>query len=259
MRASKLALIAVVMGNKAADRLDPARSPKTDDGLVRKGIMDTRATMDSIDVADVGASKGRPEAGEAGLINLGLLGAATLATIFVLLGVFSLGIASSSAQSNQNAADAAALAGAEAFDPAGRIYFAGGFSTTAELRAMVEVSGPCPAQVWSSASSYASKNGARLESCFMREWGEVRVTTRMDVPIDGAQDGKATAEADWSLNLKNCYIDPSFSAQAVTGVAWTWMQCDDERFDLKYLSGRFWLHPWGQVKQAIHHEVHLVE
>jgi hypothetical protein len=80
----------------------------------------------------------------------------------------------------------------------------------------------------------------------------------MDVPVEDAQDGMAKARASWSMDWTSCYVDPAFVAPA-TGSASTWMQCGDERFDLQHAAGRFFLHPWGQVKQAIENEVRLVD
>lgn len=169
-----------------------------------------------------------------------------------------LAVASNAAQENQNAADAAADAGAGAFETAGLSYFAPGFSTADGLRGKVDVTGACPALVRAAAASFASRNGATLASCRMLEWGEVEVSTRMDVPVEDAQDGMAKARASWSMDWTSCYVDPAFVAPA-TGSASTWMQCGDERFDLQHAAGRFFLHPWGQVKQAIENEVRLVD
>lgn len=187
---------------------------------------------------------------ETGHVNIGLIFISMIFTISVLLGIAGLAVATTSAQGNQNAADAAALAGAEAFEKAGLSYFAPGFSGSHDLHDMVTVSGSCPAQVRAAAASYASKNDATLASCRMLEWGEVRVTTRADVPVDGARDSLKEATADWDINLRSCTVDPSFVAPA-TGSAMTWMQCGSDTFDLKYAAGRYFLHPWGQVKSAI--------
>lgn len=203
---------------------------------------------------DQGATRGGREAG---LVNMSLLAMAVISTIFVLTAVLYVAVGSSAAQSNQNAADAAALAGAGAFERAGQTYFAPGFSSSSELRGMVRVSGACPAQVRAAASDYARRNGASLTSCRMREWGDVEVSTRMDVPVDGTSDARTRARANWSLDWSSCFVDPSFVAP-LTGVGYTWMECSGDRFDLMYASGRYFLHPWGQVKQAIHREVHLV-
>lgn len=187
---------------------------------------------------------------ESGHVNLGLIFVSMIFTISVVLGIAGLAVATTSAQGNQNAADAAALAGADAFEKAGLTYFAPGFSGAGELRGMVRVSGTCPSQVHAAAASYASKNGATLASCRMLEWGEVEVSTRADVPLDGAADSHKAARAHWDIDLTSCVVDPAFVAP-LTGSAFTWMQCGSDRFDLKYAAGRFFLHPWGQVKLAI--------
>lgn len=195
---------------------------------------------------------------EAGLLNIGFAAVMGVCTLALLVGFLWMAVASSAAQANQNAADAAALAGAEAFEAAGKIRFAPGFSSDHELRHIVSLPGGCPARVRSAAAEYASKNGASLETCRMNHWGEVEVTTRMEVPIDGAEDGRAGATANWSLDWASCQIDPTWVAP-VTGAGFTWMQCGDARFDLKYAGNRYFLHPWGQVKTAIHREVRLVD
>ncbi|WP_427197723.1 hypothetical protein ACQBAT_00430 [Ornithinimicrobium sp. Y1847] len=171
-------------------------------------------------------------------------------TIFTLLIITGLAVATNSSQSNQNAADAAALAAADAFDTAGAHYFAPGFSGSAELRGRVLTSGACPSQVRAAAATYASKNGSRLTSCRMLKWGEVSVSVDRDVPVEGAGRGRATARAHWDLTWESCFVDPAFVAP-VTGAGFTWMQCGKDRFDLKYAGGRYFLHPWGQVKKAI--------
>ncbi len=194
---------------------------------------------------------------EDGLVNMSLLAMAVIGTIFVVTGILYIAVGSSAAQSNQNAADAAALAGAAAFETAGATYFAPGFKDTAELRDKVEVTGGCPSQVRAAASTYASKNGATLTSCRMYEWGEVEVSTRMNVPVEGTQDARTRARASWSLDWTSCFVDPSFVAPLV-GAGSTWMECAGDRFELRYAADRFFLHPWGQVKDAIDREVHLV-
>ncbi|GGK80519.1 hypothetical protein [Ornithinimicrobium pekingense] len=192
----------------------------------------------------------RPGQQESGHVNLGLIFVSMIFTISVVLGIAGLAVATTSAQGNQNAADAAALAGAEAYDAAGLLYFAPGFSDAGELRGMVRTSGGCPGPVRAAAADYAGKNDATLESCRMLEWGEVEVTTRADVPLDGAADSRKAARAHWDLDLASCTIDPAFVAPA-TGAGYTWMQCGADRFDLKFAAERFFLHPWGQVKDAI--------
>lgn len=198
------------------------------------------------------------EGREAGLLNIGVAAVAAFATLSLLIAFLWLAVASSSAQANQNAADAAALAGAQAFDPAGATYFAPGFQGTQDLRDMVRVSGPCPSQVRAAAESYASKNGATLSRCQMRHWGELEVTTRMEVPIDGADRGTAVARANWSLDWRSCFVDPSFVAPA-TGSGVTWMECSGKRFVLMYAGERYFLHPWGQVQQEIEQKIRLVD
>jgi hypothetical protein len=188
--------------------------------------------------------------GERGMINLGLLAVTSIFTVFVLMLMAGLAVATNSGQNNQNAADAAALAGADAFDAAGLSYFAPGFLNSADLRGKVTVNGSCPALVRSAASDYASKNRSTLSSCRMLEWGQVEVTTLRDVPVDGAGQARATARADWQLNLGSCTIDPSFTPPE-TGAGFTWMQCGSDRFDLKYAGSRYFLHPWGQIKDVI--------
>lgn len=194
---------------------------------------------------------------ERGLVNLGVALVCGIFTLVVLVGLVSLSIASTSAQGNQNAADAAALAGAGAFEAAGESYFAPGFRGSEELSDMVRTSGPCPSQVRQAAATYANRNGGSLESCRIRFWGEVEVTTRMPVPLDGAADGRARAAANWSLDWRNCRFDPTFETPE-GGSADTWMDCDGTRFDLRYAGDRFFLHPWGQVKKEIEREVRLV-
>lgn len=201
----------------------------------------------------------RADGREDGLVNMSMLAMAVIGTLFVVTSILYVAVGSSAAQSNQNAADAAALAGAAAFETAGAAYFAPGFSGSADLRSKVNVTGGCPTVVRAAASSYATKNGATLTSCRMYEWGEVEVSTRMDVPVEGTNDARTRARANWSLDWKSCFVEPSFVAP-VTGVAPTWMECAGDRFDLLYVSSlnRYFLQPWGQVKDAIEHEVHLV-
>jgi hypothetical protein len=187
---------------------------------------------------------------EGGMVNLGLLAVTSIFTVFVLMLMAGLAVATNSGQNNQNAADAAALAAADAFDAAGLSYFAPGFTDSSDLRGKVKVSGGCPGLVRTAAADYASKNGSTLSSCRMLEWGEVEVTTLRNVPVDGAGQARATARADWQLTLDSCTIDPSFTPPE-TGPGLTWMQCGSDRFDLKYASSRFFLHPWGQIKDAI--------
>lgn len=90
----------------------------------------------------------------------------------------------------------------------------------------------------------------------MLEFGELEVTTRSDVPLDGAQDSLKSARANWQIDLTNCIVDPTFTAP-ITGAGVTWMQCGPHRFDLKYAAGRYFLHPWGQVKKQM--EPHLTD
>ncbi|MGD8148807.1 hypothetical protein [Ornithinimicrobium sp. Y1694] len=187
---------------------------------------------------------------EEGMIHLGLLLICSLFVTFVLVGIAGLAIATTSSQSNQNAADAAAIAGAEAFEQAGAHYFAPGFSGSGELRGKVMVSGACPAQVRAAAAHYASRNGSQLAGCRMVKWGELQVTLTRDTPLKGNEKARSTARASWDLTWDRCNVDPSFVAP-ITGSAVTWMQCGSDRFVLKYAGGRYFLHPWGQVKQAI--------
>lgn len=189
---------------------------------------------------------------ESGHINLGLIFISMIFTISVVLGIAGLAVATNSAQGNQNAADAAALAGAEAFDPAGALYFATGFSTEAELRTMVRRTGGCPALVRTAAATYASKNDASLESCRMLRWGDVEVTTRANVPLDGARDSRRSARATWDLDLSDCEIDPAF-IPPVTGVTYTFMRCDGHRIGLLYVvaSARYFVQPWMQINPLI--------
>lgn len=187
---------------------------------------------------------------ERGMVNLGLLMIGTIFTGIVLMFSVGLAVATNTSQSNQNAADAAALAAAEAFDAAGLHYFAPGFSSGHELRGKVLVGGACPGPVRAAASSFASRNGSTLSSCRMLRWGEVEVSVTRNVPVDGADPDRKTARAHWDLTWDSCVVDPLFVAP-ITGSGFTWMQCGTDRFDLKYAGGRYFLHPWGQVKQAI--------
>lgn len=186
---------------------------------------------------------------------MALLMVSIVFTLFAVIGITHLAVATTSAQDNQNAADAAALAGAKAFDEAGQIRFASGFTSANNLRAQAESAGACPALVNTAVSTYANKNGSTRESCQMLKWGDLRVTTRRDVPVDGADDGRRASRANWQVRLDNCVIDPSFEPpeDEDEDYAWTYMDCGPNRFNLKYTTatGRYTFSNWSQVSQAV--------
>ncbi len=190
----------------------------------------------------------------------------------VLFAVMS--VASGSVQRHQTAADAAALAGAGAFESYGASVLAAGFTDPeTDLPWLLRGSGPCPAVVRTEASKYATLNDARLIGCRMTSFGEVEVRVRGQVPVGDGRTHDALASASWGLSLDECRLDPEFDPEPPEATteppeddeeppeepegptpedpAPTWMQCGPFKIHLKYDGRVYKVVPWGQVKDHI--------
>lgn len=191
---------------------------------------------------------------ERGAVNIALLIFAMLMTAVgvVLFAVISM--AAGSVQRHQSAADAAALAGAGAFEKYGATYFAPGWAKIdIDLPLKVNQSGPCPAVVRQEASTYAQRNDTTLTSCRMDRFGEVSVRVRGEVPTKGRKTHDAVASAAWGLPLQECEADPLFDPSVVApGTPTpTWMECGRFKIHLMYDGLVYKMVPWGQVKNHI--------
>lgn len=214
--------------------------------------------------------------GERGAVNMAMLMVAMVMTMggVVLFAVMSM--AAGSVQRHQSAADAAALAGADAFGDYGASYFAAGWADPDDLPGLVGASGPCPGVVRNAASKYATLNKTTLTACQMTGFGEVKVRVRGDVAgSDDTHD--AVAAASWGFPLDECSIDPGWDPEpppteepeppedgeeppaepeepegpSPEDPAPTWMQCGPYKVHLMYDGAVYKVVPWGQVKDHI--------